>query len=363
MLHLLGLAILATLAAHTNAACDLSALNNCVSSATPDGNTAEGNPCLQYNAIMMCITKYNATCSNEVKSYTGSLAPLVAMCGGGGGSTGGAQPGGSCDMQAVGGCMAIMEGFQGALSGDTPPTGADLKQACDGFKAFETCINNLPAECESVMAGNKAMIDQMGSTVSQYCGGDGCDIMGVQMCVAPLQGMDLMDDKSMMSSLVEVSSKCAQMEGVINCIQPKLEGCQENELVNNMTASLNKGDMYFKFVCSEKMQDIMELAACAGKPAALQKLRECESKHPMPSDPSTVAKEQLCTDVNTMTGCLETATNGVCSEDETSKMVNLYKDAMKMMLKGEDPCDVSGAGTLMSSLWSSLALVVMTMLL
>ncbi|XP_033757584.1 uncharacterized protein LOC117339969 isoform X2 [Pecten maximus] len=311
MLHLIGFVVLVTFAAGANAACDLSALSTCVTAATPTDNSGGGNTCDQYNAIMTCVTKYNATCTNEVKSYTSNLGPLVNMCGGGMGGGGGGQ-GDGCDMAALSACMSTMQSVQGIVSGDSPPTGADLKQVCDGYKTFQSCIADLPPACKSVFESNKMAADQMGQMVSQYCGGDGCDMIGVQTCMVPMQGLNF-NGESVMSSLVSVSGQCAQLEGVMNCLQPKLEGCKDNKIVQNTTALLDQMKMMINFVCQEKQQAIMELAACAGKPAALQKLSECEANHPMSSDPTKESKEQLCTEVNTMSSCLETATSGVFS--------------------------------------------------
>ncbi|XP_060076888.1 uncharacterized protein LOC132556497 [Ylistrum balloti] len=356
MYHLAGIIVLITFAVDVKAACDINGLNQCVSSAVPTDNTRENDPCVQYNAIKKCVAMFNATCATEIKSYTDNIAQFESMCGGGGMGGGGD----GCDMQALSGCMTSMSSIQGAMSSGSAPTGEDLENVCNGYAAFKACVAALPPACSETLKNNQMGGEQFSQLVDQYCGSsDGCDMIGVQKCMMPIMSLDLkFDGESAMSSIVKVSSQCGSFEGVLDCLEPKLEGCKDNTLLQNTTVFLEKMKMMVNFVCKEKKQSIMEVAECASKPAALQKLSECESIHPMSSDPSKVSKEQLCTEVNTMSACMEKATSGVCTGKETETMIDLLKDAMKMFLKGEDPCEVSGAGMLVSSVWTSLVLAI-----
>ncbi|OWF47745.1 uncharacterized protein LOC110453955 [Mizuhopecten yessoensis] len=349
MFHLVCLVVLATLSGNVFG-CDVNALNQCIASAAPSDPNA--GPCVSFKAMMQCIAMYSDTCSSEIQPYTTNLAPLKDMCGGGGGQDGG------CDMQALSACTSSMQSLGAIVGGDTQPSSEELKQVCSGYAEFQSCIATLPPACAEVLKTNNMQTDQMGAMVDQYCGGDGCDLMGIQNCMQGVS-MDLkFDGESALSSIVQVSSQCGALEGVLTCLESKFEGCKNNDLVKNMTGHMDQMKMMVNFVCKEKKEVIMELAGCASKPVALRKLSDCEAKHPMTSDTSMQSKAQLCSEVNTMSECLRMATSNVCTEKETTSLIDLMKDAMKMFLKGQDPCDVSGAGMLMSSVWTSLVLVV-----
>lgn len=355
MPYFLSLVVLAAFTGDVFAQCDTTALAKCVADAAIAASGGSNDMCASFDGMKQCVEMYRPNCESQAafNSYANNLNTMVPLCGGG--------SGGGCDMQALSGCLTIMQSISSGLGGDSQPSGQALQQVCDAYSTFQACIQKLPPACMESMktSGMGAGMPQM----DQYCGNDGCDMVGIQQCMVPLSGKNNLGSDSALSTIVQVASECGTMETALSCLDPKLEGCKDNDLMKQTTFVIDKMRMMINFVCKEKKDDIMSVAECASKPEAMPHLSKCESDNQWSSNFANITDEELCTQVTTMNACITAATKEACTETETNTITSLLSQAVaKMYRQGKNPCGATGGAVgMVSSIWVCVTVVIVAM--